>query len=1098
MAIPLPAQKSALGMFMLLCLCLAWLSPLYADDQAVRVGYFENEIFQEGARQGAVRNGYAYDYYRKLAEYTGWHYEYVYGSFGDLYQKLLTGEIDLLAGLAKTEERVGRIGYPELAMGHESYLMVKHAQDERITADYTSLVNARIGVLDSAMVQALRLFLEKHHCQATIVTFPDHQSLFQAFDSQNVDLMVAESDGSYSRENAEVLFSFGSTAYYLCTSIKRPDLLQKLNRAQEELQLEEPNYLYSLSIKYYSKSILSNALSSVEKAWLAKNRVLRIGYLNNYLPFSSTSSQGQVTGMLPELIASIYQSLGLEGLTTTYLGYDNYDTMVQDVRDNKLDIIFPVGGGRYFSEESEIYQTKSVVTSTPELVYSGEYHEENQPHFAVNTNNRMQDYYIRTNFPNARITYYQSIADCLQAVLNGDVQFTTINGIRANSILKNYKYRKLSVKQIGINDDRCLGVRIGNESLLKLLNHGISLFGEDNTQRMAYKYLGGLYNYTLTEMIMSHFWIFALIFLSIATLLIVFFARETSNAKKHMLVKESARKELEEKNKELAIAVKAAENANKAKTYFLSTMSHDIRTPLNSILSMNEMVLRECDNEDILIYSGHIRSSGNTLLGLINDILDFSRIEAGKLEIIPVDYQLSSVLNDLMNLLQARTEAKGLGLELQIDRNIPNYLHGDEIRIKQIITNLLTNAVKYTKTGKVTFIMGYSTIADNPGAIELWVSVKDTGIGIKKEDMGRLFGAFERINETHNRNIEGTGLGIPITQKLLDLMGSQLVVESYFGQGSTFSFRLRQKVVQWEAVGDYRTAFKRSVAQRKKYQESFTAPQGCLLVVDDTPVNLTVVKSLLKRTKLQIDTAMSGDECLKMSTQKKYDMIFMDHMMPTKDGIEAMQELKAMKDNPNARTPVICLTANAIAGMRDTYLAAGFDDYLSKPIDPDRLEAIIVKYLPPEKMQLKEQKATEPFVDKKNSEIPDFLYQIQEIDLNTGLRHCGNASIYLEALSAYVETISQNAQVIADYWQKQDIKNLTIKVHALKSSARIIGALSLASLAEKLEQAGHDHQLKVLADNLETLLSNYRALGQKLGQLQGQGEKPESATSSET
>ena len=333
-----------------------------------------------------------------------------------------------------------------------------------------------------------------------------------------------------------------------------------------------------------------------------------------------------------------------------------------------------------------------------------------------------------------------------------------------------------------------------------------------------------------------------------------------------------------------------------------------------------------------------IRTAGNTLLGLINDILDFSKIEAGRMEMINVDYSFVSVLNDLVNMVQKKAEDKGLAFNIDIDREIPSILNGDEIRIKQVITNILSNAVKYTKEGSVTFSVGYEKIPDRPDSIILKISVADTGIGIKPEDMDKLFKAFERIEEKRNRNIEGTGLGMTIAQSFLAMMDSHLQVESAYGKGSVFSFDLEQKVVKWDPVGDYEEAFRRLLSERRSYREKFTAPHARLLVVDDTPVNLTVFTSLLSRTGIQIDTAMDGDGAVSMYKQKHYDVIFLDHMMPDKDGIETLAEMKALKDTPNNGTPIICLTANAISGMRETFMKAGFDDYITKPIDPDRLE----------------------------------------------------------------------------------------------------------------------------------------------------------------
>ncbi|MCR5322247.1 MAG: response regulator [Lachnospiraceae bacterium] len=390
--------------------------------------------------------------------------------------------------------------------------------------------------------------------------------------------------------------------------------------------------------------------------------------------------------------------------------------------------------------------------------------------------------------------------------------------------------------------------------------------------------------------------------------------------------------------------------ASEAKSSFLSNMSHEIRTPINAILGMNEMVLRECNDANITEYSQNIRIAGNTLLGLINDILDFSKIEAGKIEIIPADYDMAVVLSDLMNMVLTRADAKGLSVISDFDSNIPGRLFGDEVRLKQIITNILTNAVKYTHKGSVTFSMHFRKLEDEPDSIMLQVAVKDTGIGIKKEDIARLFDEFERVDEKRNRGIEGTGLGLSITKSLLVMMGSSLKVESEYGKGSTFSFELKQTVRSWEPIGDYSETFKRSLNGQKKYSAMFTAPEAKVLIIDDTPMNLLVFRSLLKKTEVQIDTASSGDEGLFLCDNMKYDIIFLDHMMPKKDGIETFHELKSKPNRPNINTPVICLTANAIYGAREQYLEIGFTDYLTKPIDPAQLEEMMCRYLPKEKI----------------------------------------------------------------------------------------------------------------------------------------------------
>jgi signal transduction histidine kinase/CheY-like chemotaxis protein len=386
--------------------------------------------------------------------------------------------------------------------------------------------------------------------------------------------------------------------------------------------------------------------------------------------------------------------------------------------------------------------------------------------------------------------------------------------------------------------------------------------------------------------------------------------------------------------------------ASEAKSAFLSNMSHEIRTPINAILGMNEMILRETNNNDIIGYSNNIKSAGNSLLTIINDILDFSKIESGKMDIIPVDYDLTSTLNDLINMIKPRAEAKNLKILTDIDPETPTALFGDEVRLKQIMINLLTNAVKYTEKGSIQLKVTFSKETKTSQNIILKVSISDTGIGIKKEDMQKLFDQFVRIDEKRNRNIEGTGLGMSITSNLLTMMGGSLNVESEYGKGSTFSFDLSQTVRKWTPIGDYSKEFSK-LSSKEKYVPKFKAPNAHIVIIDDNAINIAVFKGLLKKTGIKIDSAENGKEGIRLCIENKYDIIFLDHMMPGMDGIETLNELKEKyPDNKNNETPVVCLTANAISGAKEKYVEAGFTDYLSKPIDPQKLEELIFSYLP--------------------------------------------------------------------------------------------------------------------------------------------------------
>lgn len=389
-----------------------------------------------------------------------------------------------------------------------------------------------------------------------------------------------------------------------------------------------------------------------------------------------------------------------------------------------------------------------------------------------------------------------------------------------------------------------------------------------------------------------------------------------------------------------------AEKANRAKSEFLARVSHEIRTPINAVIGMNEMVLRESSEEDVKKYSMDIKTSAHALLGIINDILDFSKIESGKMEIVPTEYELNSMLNDLYNMFSLRAHEKGLGFEVNIDPGLPSKLYGDDIRIRQVLINLLTNGVKYTRKGTVTF----EVTGERDGEDEiLHFVVRDTGIGIKQEDIPKLFSAFERIDEEKNRDIEGTGLGMNISLQLLKLMNTDLRVESVYGEGSRFFFALRQRIVDVEPIGNFQERA-RQAAREHTYHASFTSPEGEILLVDDNRVNRRVFCGLLKQTKVQITDVGSGRECLDHIRQKHYDLIFLDHMMPEMDGMETMQHMKEMEENLCKDTPVIMLTANAIMGAKEQYLAAGFDDFLAKPIDQVKLERLMMHWMPQEKV----------------------------------------------------------------------------------------------------------------------------------------------------
>jgi|GEM_PF-2115085 len=499
----------------------------------------------------------------------------------------------------------------------------------------------------------------------------------------------------------------------------------------------------------------------------------------------------------------------------------------------------------------------------------------------------------------------------------------------------------------------------------------------------------------------------------------------------------------------------SAEAANQAKSSFLANMSHEIRTPINAIIGMNEMILRESRERRILRYAGNIKNASKSLLALINDILDFSKVESGKMEIIDTTYQISSLLNDLINMIQPRAQEKGLELKLDIDDQIPCELYGDEVRIRQIITNLLTNAVKYTKEGSVTLKIRCTRLPDG-AHVRLDVAVVDTGIGIRKEDQKKLFATFQRVDEVENRGIEGTGLGLALSKQLLELMNSKLMLDSEYGRGSAFFFGLQQKIVDDSPIGDYKALYERALRDTAHYQESFQAPDAKILVVDDTRMNLEVCKGLLKKTRIQIDTADSGMECLNMIMKKEYDMIFLDHKMPNMDGVQCLERMREMKDYPNKHTKVIALTANAVSGAREFYLEHGFDDYLAKPIQGERLEQLLCQYLPPQYLKIPE---TESIDYVEELCIPP----IDGIAADDGLRYAGgDQEEYLNNLKLYLSEYEDKKEKLEKYFEEGDLENYQIIAHAVKSTSKLIGANELSDLARALEEASGSGNMELV------------------------------------
>lgn len=558
----------------------------------------------------------------------------------------------------------------------------------------------------------------------------------------------------------------------------------------------------------------------------------------------------------------------------------------------------------------------------------------------------------------------------------------------------------------------------------------------------------------------------------------------------------NAQVRLEQNNIQLQKEKNRADEASKAKSVFLANMSHEIRTPINAVLGMDTMILREAKDEQIRKYARDIQSAGRNLLSLVNDILDFTKIESGKMEPIFADYEFVQMIDDLENMIRPRMEMKGLEFEVNVDETISSRFYGDDFRITQILTNLLTNAVKYTPKGKVVMEVkkigqGQNGLVDAPVLTEtLLFSIADTGIGIKEEDIDKLTDEFVRIDQTKNRNIEGTGLGINIVVSLLKMLGSKLDVKSTYGEGSVFSFYLEQQVTNSDPIGNIKDRIE-STQIMEEYSVPFCAPEARLLIVDDNAMNRNVFLGLVRELQCVVDEAESGMRCLELVQENKYDLIFMDHMMPIMDGVETLHHMRELGDYLNADTPVVVLTANAVMGARKEYLKEGFVEYLTKPVNADSLEKLI-GHMIPENKKISVSDSAFGAVDTKKAteEIIDWPV-LDGVDFESALNKLKKQQVLMQAIQGFSKMAKMELDLLCKLYQELPdeaaLNDYRIKVHSMKSTAAMIGANHVSGLAKYLEYAAKEADLDTIHQLMPTFSKEWLKLQKAVDEAFGYG-----------
>jgi len=1103
-----------------LALLICALLPLYcvngqaASQRAVRIGWYQSDLFQEGMSDDAHKSGYSYNYIHKIADYTGWTYEYVYGDWTELLAMLESGEIDLLAGVSKTEERLSKLLYPNEIMGSEHYVLYQNSGNKTMdAADLSTFKGKQIGAIkNNLMTACLEGWLADRNTGAVIVYYDSFGERDADFDEGKLDAIVTTDSGILTTSGYSQITRVGSDAYYLAVAWGRSDLLYDMNRALSYIQDIDPYYLSTLEFECYGTTMANSTLTALEEEWVGDHPVMRVGCLSNYLPYCGTDENGSVYGLVTDVMDAILTETGISGrVGVEYIAFDGGEALFVALKRGEIDVAFPVGGETWQIEREGIKATNHVITSTVNLVFKGDYSDKTTSSFAVTAGNTMMRNYIEAWYPDAVLTEYPSIADCLDAVADGKVGVTTLNGMRSDIVYKNSSYDSLTLMRLGRTDGRSFGVATDSTGLQMLLNRGLKLTGQDLASSIAYNYMNDLYQVTVGDFIRQNLGLCAGIlglFVMVILALILRYQRKTTyflrreeeknaellvnqqkleesrseqeaqieeitalnseleerqaqleevsaeqesqieeinalnskleermtiiqsmgkvyftafyidlvkdefmeltsydsirsmvgrqgNARAaikvfcRQLVKQefieeadsfmnletlderlkghtfitfkyigaqsgswcqgffiegdrdaagrlihaffatrdiSEEKAVEdEQNRRLQEARKAAENANSAKSTFLFNMSHDIRTPMNAIIGFRNLLEKyQDDPEKRADYLRKIADSSNVLLSIINNVLEMARIEKGTVAIDETAWSAEQFNDSVYSIFIEMMEEKSIKFTRSVSIQHP-YVFCDTIKVREIFINILSNACKYTQPGGSVHMSLEELPCEREGYAIYRTTISDTGIGMSEDFLPHIFEEFAREHNTTDNKIEGTGLGMPIVKRLVELMGGTIEVKSKKGEGSTFTVSIPHRIAERSDFAHYENA--------DANPEQFAGKR--ILLAEDNDLNAEIAMEILSEAGFVIDRAEDGQICCDMLLKAEtgaYSVVLMDIQMPNMNGYEAARTIRRMQDPEKSNIPILAMTANAFEEDKREAIRSGMNGHVAKPI----------------------------------------------------------------------------------------------------------------------------------------------------------------------
>ena len=910
------------------------------QPQTIRVGSFEDTFNYVG--KNGVRQGYGYELMQALAGYTGWKFEYVKCDWSNCFDKLENGEIDIMGDISYTDERAQKMLFPEEPMGEEKYILYADLSNLDIgTYDFKFMDGKRVGVLmDTEPEIMLTEWENKNGIHTEHVNVNNDDDVEKKLANHEIDCFVSLEESLWSEQGISSVTTIGKSGIYFAINKERSDIKTELDYAMRQLEQDSPFFKADLYKKYFTLAY-NQSLTGEEKSWLEEHGSIRIGFLNNDPAiFSMDEETGKLNGMLAEYISYAKDCLGNQRLKFGIQEYDDYNEMLRALQDHEIDMIFYVGRNPDLAEKKGYTLTNTAWTYSLMAVTDEKYFNENEAYsVAVVKEHEALKQHIAFSYPHWKLIDCDSLADATDMVLHQKADCFLMGTSQALKYDNNRDFKSIPLTK---TMEACFAVRGGEGTLLSILNKTLKTMPSDMLTSTLAIYDSTADKVTFYDFVkdnMLAFFATAGFFgLSIIAIILVFLRK----ARKAEAAAKLAANDTQKLNDKLEIALKKAEDASLAKTRFLNNMSHDIRTPMNVILGYAQLMEDELKGKDMPETSEHLeklKQSGNLLLSIINNVLDMAKIESGKMEINENYGRLGAIRQSLFEIFEDEAKKKNLALHYTINVEHEHILT-DTTKVKEIFVNILGNAIKYTPPGGSVIMSVEELPCNEPGYIIVRNRVSDTGIGMSEDYLTEIFEAFTREQNTTKSKIAGTGLGMSIVKKYVDLLGGTIEVESELGKGSTFTVTLKHKIAD------------ESYYVKKHLEESGISREilknRSILLAEDNDLNAEIAAVILERAGLKVERVEDGLQCISRITEMPagtYDIILMDIQMPKMDGYKATQTIRNLSDQEKACIPIIAMTANAFEEDKRAAIAAGMNGHIAKPIQVDKLLSILAEMI---------------------------------------------------------------------------------------------------------------------------------------------------------